>query len=149
MSLLLMAKDVLVLKIQDGKCEVLCEELLPFSIRKRNVSLEDFYGNWISARAIQLSRTNSKMILNAGRVPQSNAYSICKACNGLSYSDMYWFKEDGSDISWKDINLFDNESSLTVQIKGKKTKMANFIASFATECYEDGEDLILFFIKLE
>lgn len=43
------------------------------------------------------------------------------------------------------INLFDNESSLTVQIKGKKTKMANFIASFATECYEDGEDLILFF----
>ena len=23
--------------------------------------------------------------------------------------------------------------------------MANFIASFATECYEDGEDLILFF----
>ena len=45
MSILLMAKDVPVLKVQDGKCEILHEELLPFSIRKNKVLLEDFYGN--------------------------------------------------------------------------------------------------------
>lgn len=111
MSILLMAKDVPVLKVQDGKCEILHEELLPFSIRKNKVLLEDFYGNWISPRALQLSRTNSKMILNAARVSQSNAFAICRACYGLSFSDMYWFKDAESDVSWKDINLFDNDIS--------------------------------------
>lgn len=111
MGILLMAKNIPVMKIQDGKCNVLCQELLPFSIRKENVSVEEFYGNWINGRAIQLSRANSKMILNSVRVSQSNAYSICKVCHGLSFSDMYWFKNEEDDVSWEQINLFDNEIS--------------------------------------
>lgn len=111
MGILLMAKNIPVLKIHDGKCEVLCPELLPYSIRKENISVEDFYGNWINGRAIQLSRTNSKMILNSVRVSQSNAYAICKACYGLSFSDMYWFKNEEDDITWEAINLFENEIS--------------------------------------
>lgn len=107
----LMAKDEPVLKIEDGKCQVLRLELLPFSIRKEHVSLEDFYGNWMNERAIQLSRTNSKMILNSLRVSQTNAYAICKACHGLSLTDMYWFKDEEDKITWSDINLFKNDIS--------------------------------------
>lgn len=62
MGILLMAKNTPVMNIQDGKCKVLCPQLLPFNIRKANVSVEDFYGNWINGRAIQLSRTNSKTL---------------------------------------------------------------------------------------
>ena len=80
MAILLMAKNIPVLKIQDGKCEVLCPELLPYNIRKETVSVEDFYGNWINGRAIQLSRTNSKMILNSIRVSQSNALRLKWTC---------------------------------------------------------------------
>ncbi len=111
MGIYLMAKDVPVLKIEDGKCNILRPELLPFSLRKEQVSIEDFYGNWINGRAIQLSRTNSKMILNSVRVSQTNAYAICKACHGLSLTDMYWFKDEKDTISWSDINLFKNEIS--------------------------------------
>ena len=40
----LMAKDIPVLKIDQGTCEVLEKDLLPFSLRKDQVALEDFYG---------------------------------------------------------------------------------------------------------
>lgn len=111
MSIYLMAKDIPVLKTEGGKCKVLREDLLPFNIRKQDVTLDDFYGNWMNSRAIQLSRTNSKMILNSVRVSQSNAYAICKACHGLSLTDMYWFKEEESDLTWKEVNLYHNPIS--------------------------------------
>ena len=111
MGIVLMAKNTPVMSIQDGKCNVLCPKLLPLNILKTNVSIEDFYGNWMNGRAIQLSRTNSKMILNSVRVSQTNAYSICKACYGLSFSDMYWFKNEEDPVSWEQINLFENDIS--------------------------------------
>lgn len=111
MGIYLMAKDIPILKINDGKCNVLRPELLPFCIRKEEVSIEDFYGNWVNGRAIQLSRTNSKMILNSVRVSQTNSYAICKACHGLSLTDMYWFKDEEDGILWSDINLFKNDIS--------------------------------------
>lgn len=111
MGILLMAKDIPIMKIEDGKCNVLCPKLLPYSIRKANVSIEDFYGAWINGRAIQLSRTNSKMILNSMRTSQTNSFAICKACHGLSLTDMYWFKDETEEISWNDVNLIKNEIS--------------------------------------
>lgn len=111
MSLYLMAKDVPVLEISQGKCRVIKRELLPFSLRKDKMTLEDFYGTWVNSRAIQLSRTNSKMILNSMRVPQTNAFKICQTCHGASLSDMYWFKEDGEELDWKDVSLFRNDIS--------------------------------------
>ena len=88
MSLYLMAKDLPVLEIGQGECRILNRELLPFSLRKEKVALEDFYGTWMNSRALQLSRSNSKMILNSMRVSQTNAYKICQTCHGASLSDM-------------------------------------------------------------
>ena len=111
MSLYLMAKDIPVLEIEQGGCRILNRDLLPFSLRKDRVTLEDFYGTWMNSRAIQLSRTNSKMILNSMRVSQTNAYRICQTCHGASLSDMYWFKEEEEKLEWKDVSLFQNDIS--------------------------------------
>ena len=111
MSLYLMAKDMPVLEIGQSGCRIVAKELLPFSLRKDRVTLEDFYGTWVSGRALQLSRTNSKMILNSMRVSQTNAFKICQTCHGASLSDVYWFKEEGEEISWKDVSLFRNDIS--------------------------------------
>lgn len=111
MGMYLMAKDSPVLKIEQDRCVVLEKDLLPFSLRKDNVTLEDFYGMWIGNRAMQLSRTNGKMILNSLRVSQTNAYKICMACHGLSLADMYWLKEEEEDLTWDEVNLFQNDIS--------------------------------------
>ena len=107
----LMAKDIPVLKIDKGRCRVLEKELLPFSLRKDRVALEDFYGMWISNRAMELSRTNGKMILNSLRVSQTNDFRICMACHGLSLSDMYWLWEEEEELTWDEVNLFQNDIS--------------------------------------
>ena len=107
----LMAKDIPVLKIDKGRCRVLEKELLPFSLRKDRVALEDFYGMWISNRAMELSRTNGKMILNSLRVSQTNDFRICMACHGLSLSDMYWLREEEEELTWDEVNLFQNDIS--------------------------------------
>ena len=107
----LMAKDTPILKVEQDGCTVLVKELLPFSLRKEQVTLEDFYGMWISNRAMQLSRTNGKMILNSLRVSQTNAFKICMACHGLSLSDMYWLKEEDEPLTWDKVNLYQNDIS--------------------------------------
>ena len=113
MSLYLMAKDLPVLEIGQGECRILNRELLPFSLRKEKVALEDFYGTWMNSRALQLSRSNSKMILNSMRVSQTNAYKICQTCHGASLSDMYWFKEkeEEKELVWSEVSLFRNDIS--------------------------------------
>lgn len=113
MSLYLMAKDLPVLEIGQGECRILRRELLPFSLRKDKLELEDFYGTWMNSRALQLSRSNSKMILNSMRVSQTNAYKICQTCHGASLTDMYWFKdkEEEKELTWNEVSLFRNDIS--------------------------------------
>lgn len=109
MYMYLMNKDTPVMYLKDGLHKVLNFDLLPHSIRKRDVNSEDFTYNWIQYRATPVARTNAKQILNAFRLPQNNAYNICLACRALSIQDTFWLKADDENITWKEVNLFENE----------------------------------------
>ena len=67
--------------------------------------------NWINLRALPLNRTHAKDILNSIKVSQTNSIAICKKCHAVSLSDTFWIKESSENLSWKDINLFQNKFS--------------------------------------
>ena len=117
MKTLLMHKDVPVLEVaEDGTCRILEPKLLPVGIRKPDVTLADYYGVWLSNRAIQLGRTNAKLILNSLRLPQTNSIAVCEACHALNLTDCYWIRNEEEALNWHDINLYCNTISKSLAV---------------------------------
>jgi len=110
----LLLKDKPILEVKDnGQCNILDFDHLPFALRKEDVTLADFM-EWASNRTLSIGRSYAKEILNTLRLSQSNRYAVCLACCGLSLEDSYWIRQDGDDRTWEDVNLFRNPLSLFV-----------------------------------
>lgn len=64
---------------------------------------------WISGRGIPVGRPGARGVLaNLGTpTPESAMLSM----RGASLSDGYWFREDGSDATWSDVNYFERDFS--------------------------------------
>lgn len=101
----LMHKDTLVLEINNG-IKVLNKDLLPFVLKKNAVDYDDFYGNFLSYRAINVSRSYAKELMQQLKISQNNSVKVCLAVHSVSYMDCYWTKEENEEISWKDVSLF-------------------------------------------
>ena len=65
--------------------------------------------SWWIDRSIPASRSGVREALDAMRVP--NVQALLPRCFGLSLSDQYWVKPQGSGMRWEDINFFDNPFS--------------------------------------
>ena len=110
----LLLKDTPILEVKDnGQCDILNFNYLPFALRKENVTLADFM-EWASNRTLSIGRSYAKEILNTLRLSQSNRYAVCLACNGLSLEDSYWIRQDADMRKWEEVNLFRNPLSLFV-----------------------------------
>lgn len=120
----LMLKDCSILEItEDGAYKILDFERLPFALRRQNINLADFM-EWASNRTLSIGRSYAKEILNRLRLSQSNRYSVCKACRGLSLEDSYWIRQEGDDKKWEEVNLFQNPLSLfitEISLSGRNT----------------------------
>ena len=97
----------------NGICNVLDFERLPFALRKQNITLADFI-EWASNRTLSIGRSYAKEILNSLRLSQTNRYAVCKACRGLSLEDSYWSRQDGDGKTWEEVNLFHNPLTLFI-----------------------------------
>lgn len=125
----LMLKDKPILEIQEtGLCKILDFNLLPFALRKENVTFVDFI-EWASNRTLSIGRSYAKEILNALRLSQNNRYAVCKACRGLSLEDSYWIRREGDQAVWRDMNLFHNQLSLFITEVSLSGQNINFTAS--------------------
>ncbi len=110
----LLLKDKPILEVKDnGQCNILDFDHLPFALRKEDVTLADFV-EWASNRTLSIGRSYAKEILNSLRLSQSNRYAVCKACRGLSLEDSYWIRQDGDKKTWEQVNLFQNPLSLFI-----------------------------------
>ena len=110
----LMLKDSPLLEIdENGACQILDFERLPFALRKQRITLVDFV-EWASGRTLSIGRSYAKEILNSLRLSQKNRYAVCKACRGLSLEDSYWILHEGDDKKWAEVNLFENPFSLFI-----------------------------------
>ena len=112
MQLLLKDKPVLEIN-ENGTCVILEFDLLPFALRKENVTFVDFM-EWAVNRTLSIGRSFAKEILNTLRLSQTNRYAVCKACRGLSLEDSYWIKDENDKSTWEDVNLFHNPLTLFI-----------------------------------
>ncbi len=62
---------------------------------------------WFKGRGIPSWRDKLDLLLH--RLNITAPYELLDKAFGLSLSDQYWLKPDGSDISYDDINFFDND----------------------------------------
>lgn len=61
---------------------------------------------WWDQRSIPASRTGLQRLLDSAGL--EDARVLLTRSYGLSLSDQYWIRPAGSDVSWEDVNFFDN-----------------------------------------
>ena len=110
----LLLKDRPLLTIHDnGTCEIIDFDHLPFALRRDPVTFVEFI-EWASSRTLSMGRSYAKEILNALRLSQTNRYAVCRACRGLSLEDSYWLRQEDDCQTWETVNLFRNPLSLFI-----------------------------------
>ena len=84
--------------------------LLPIGVNNLNGTLNNnLLSDWWKERSIPTSRSGVREALE--KLYLLNPTSLIIKCHGLSLTDQYWLKEKEIDVSWKDINFFDNDFS--------------------------------------
>lgn len=81
---------------------------------------------WWIDRSIPASRSGVRRALETLNL--ANTQMLLTRCSGLSLSDQYWVKPQGSDLQWERINFFTNPFSEDIGnvLLGKATDSTNF-----------------------
>lgn len=90
------------------------------------------FQHWCAARMLSLDRTHAKAILNAIGALQSptdaDRANIALSCHCVSLTDVYWVRERGEDITFEQINLYENslnEAVVELSLRGKALTVTN------------------------
>ena len=83
-------------------------EYLPLSVLYSDSS-RGALQKWLDNRSVSANRQDIAAMLAAYHVETASALSFKSL--GLNLSDQYWFKPEGADFGWRDVNLFENEFS--------------------------------------
>ena len=90
--------------------DIYAPEHLPVGIPVRNgIADRASFNDWWTDRSIPASRSGIREALEILEI--ANTQLLLLRCYGLSLSDQYWIKPNGSDLSWDDINFFANSFS--------------------------------------
>lgn len=83
---------------------------LPVGVTVKNGNVDRASLNeWWTERSIPASRSGIREALETLEI--SNTKMLLVRCFGLSLSDQYWIRPEGSDLTWDAINFFDNAFS--------------------------------------
>ncbi len=92
---------------------------------------------WWTDRSIPASRSGIREALEILEI--SNTKMLLIRCCGLSLSDQYWIKPDGSNLTWDDINFFGNSFSDDIgDVLFGETKKANELNFSSPDNTSDG-----------
>lgn len=72
---------------------------------------------WLTGRAIDKHRTNSRLLKKVLRMIDTSDIATVLRAHAATVTDNYWFKADGEDIEYKDI-LFNDDSYADVALFG-------------------------------
>lgn len=82
-------------------------EHLPLGIAdKRNIIDRTELNAWWTDRSIPASRSGIRSALEILNIP--NTQLLLTHCFGLSLSDQYWVRPQGSELQWEQVNFFTN-----------------------------------------
>ncbi len=114
----LMHKDVVVADIELDEVSAAIvkidklhsEEHLPVAVSvKKGITNRAELNEWWYDRSIPASRSGVRKAMETLNI--SSPHLLLSKCFGLSLSDQYWIKPFESNITWKDVNFFDNDFS--------------------------------------
>ena len=94
-----MNQDIPLFRVSNGIVEHVCTEnfiFLPYALKKEIITFADYY-SWASRRALLISRSNAKKLLNALDIDQSDSYAIARSCRLLSLDDNFWIQENSEE----------------------------------------------------
>lgn len=99
----LMLEDRVIAEIKKGEIVSFDEQRLPLYL-KRTKDVE----GWLASRAIDEHRTNSRLLKKALRLHTTDNVQTVLAVNAATVTDRYWFKPDGSDAVYSEIQFKEN-----------------------------------------
>ena len=99
----LMSEDRVIATVVNSEITEYNEKLLPLYL-KRTRNLE----GWLSSRAIDAHRTNSRLLKRALRLRTADDAETALAVNAATVTDRYWFKPEGSTACWNDVRFKEN-----------------------------------------
>lgn len=103
------------------------EKHLPYGVKVKNgIADRTALNDWWVDRSIPASRSGIVRALEVLNLPSTRMLLL--RCFGLSLSDQYWIKPDGSDLEWSKLNFFENGFSEDVGdvLLGKVEKEGHF-----------------------
>lgn len=103
------------------------EKHLPYGVKVKNgIADRAALNDWWVDRSIPASRSGIVRALEVLNLPSTRMLLL--RCFGLSLSDQYWIKPDGSDLEWSKLNFFENGFSEDVGdvLLGKAEKNGHF-----------------------
>ena len=113
--------------------DVLHKELAPLQSRVSDTWLRD----WWEDRAIPLTRDGIKEFLD--RQGCSIPVEYLAKNLGLSMTDYYWIRPVDSDLTWEQVNLFDNDFKQNVSFFKKKNRGKSEIPQYSPDASLQGD----------
>ena len=125
----------------NGKVLILQEKFMPYDLYLDEEdendldvlinNLANFY-HWCASRVLSLDRKYAKEIMNSIGVAQAitdrDRAEISLSYHCVSLTDVYWVRKKGEDISFAEINLYDNplnEAIVELSLKGRQMTVTN------------------------
>lgn len=135
MNYTLMHKDIPVVELNLDEAtgnilkvnEVYHGEHLPVGVPiRQNVVDRTALNDWWIDRAIPASRSGVRQALETLNV--SSTRLLLERCMGLGLSDQYWIKPQDANVTWRDVNFFENPFSEDIgdALMGKSRKLDGF-----------------------
>lgn len=126
---------------RDGRCEIFDQQMMPWHLYLEPVAendvdiqvqnLENFY-YWCASRVLTLDRKYAKEILNSIGASQAatdrERAQIALSYHCLSLMDVYWTKEAAEQVTFGEINLYENHldnAFVDISLRGKQMTVAN------------------------
>lgn len=136
----IMHRDLVVATISErGEVLIYNEAFMPFDLNLLESDAYDHrigntteFQHWCASRMLSLDRTHAKAILNAIGASQNptdaDRADIALSCHCVSLIDVHWVREAGEEISFDQINLYDNslnEAIVELSLRGKSLTVTN------------------------
>lgn len=123
-----------------GNAEIYLDDFMPYDLYLEKEdndidslmdNLNNFY-HWCASRVLSLDRKYAKEILNSIGVAQAvtdrDRANISLSYHCVSLTDVYWVRKRGENITFADINLYDNplnEAIVELSLKGRQMTVTN------------------------
>lgn len=94
-----MSRDRVIAEVKNGTVVSIDNRLIPLRLRSGDIE------GWLSSRAIDSHRTNSRLLKKALRLTTADDAAVVLSVNAATITDSYWWKPNGSSLTYEDVRF--------------------------------------------